>query len=79
MALQLLILLFADDVVLLAWTLQGLETVYVAFREFCRVNRLTISAAKTVAMLPRHPDPPAQLTLAGDTYSVVPHFRYLGV
>ena len=79
LALQLLILLFADDVVLLAWTHEGLETLFVAFREFCRTNCLTISAAKTVAMLPRHPDPPSTITLAGDTFSVVPQFRYLGV
>lgn len=49
--LQLLLLLFADDVALLARSEAGLGRLYRAFKGFCSQNHLTISSAKTKAMV----------------------------
>ena len=77
--LQLLLLLFADDVALLARSEAGLGRLYRAFKGFCSQNHLTISSAKTKAMVQMPGPPPATITLDGDTYEVLPTFTYLGV
>jgi hypothetical protein len=80
LSLTVAILLFADDVVLMATTPGGLETLFRAFAGFCRTNRLTISQEKTKVMIfGGADDPPPTLTLDGMTLEVVPEFRYLGV
>ena len=49
--LQLLLLLFAEDVALRARSEAGLGRLYRAFKGFCSQNHLTISSAKTKAMV----------------------------
>jgi len=46
-----LLLLFADDVALVAQTEEGLERLYLAVREFCCTHRLTINGDKTQVMV----------------------------
>ena len=50
-SLQLLLLLFADDVALVAQTQEGLERLFLAFREFCSTHRLGINGSKTHVMI----------------------------
>jgi hypothetical protein len=50
-SLQLLLLLFADDVALVARTQEGLERLFCAFREFCTTHRLAINGSKTHVMV----------------------------
>ena len=78
LTLQLLLLLFADDVALIARSHQGLAALYAAFREFCQANAMTISVAKSKLMT-TDPAAPPTYTVAGDTFERVPLFRYLGV
>ena len=77
LTLQLIILLFADDVALLALSAKGLERLYLAFRAFCKENHLDINRDKTQAMVTRQGPPTLQL--GDDSFVVVDSFRYLGV
>ena len=52
-ALQLLLLLFADDVALVARTRESLECLFRAFRDFCDAHRLTINTEKTQVLMIR--------------------------
>lgn len=74
---QLLLLLFADDVALLARTRADLERIYLAFRTFCQANHLTISASKTKAFVVGSSEE-TELCLGDDTFEVVTEFKYLG-
>lgn len=78
LTLQLLILLFADDVALIARSLNGLATIYRAFKDFCNNNHLTINPTKTKAMVARDDTVGTTITLEGDTFDRVPTFTYLG-
>lgn len=78
LTLQLLILLFADDVALIARSLDGLASIYKAFRHFCNNNHLTINPTKTKAMVARDDNIGDTITLEGDTFDRVPTFTYLG-
>ena len=53
LSLHLFILLFADDVVLLSWSREGLARLFEAFAAFCKANHLTISQEKTKVMVIR--------------------------
>ena len=72
-------LLFADDVLLLALSRATLSAIYIAFRSFCTAHRLTISKPKAKAMVARDASVGNSIDLAGDVYEVVSTFRYLGV
>ena len=45
-----MILLFADDAVLIGKTIEGLSRLYGAFRSFCVQHHMKISKEKTKAM-----------------------------
>ena len=47
MTMQLLLLLFADDVALIGRSPEGLEHLFLAFRDFCTASRLTINQDKS--------------------------------
>ena len=79
LTLQILILMFADDVVLLALTLEGLALSFRAFSGFCQQHQMTISQAKTKAFAIYHPEPLPALHLGDSSYEVVQHFKYLGL
>lgn len=79
LTLQLLLLLFADDVALLARSARALEALYTAFKAFCQDNHLNINHAKTKALVARADPDAVSITLAGDTFERVTSFRYLGV
>ena len=72
-----MLLLFADDVALLARTRSDLERIYLAFRTFCQANHLTISVSKTKAFVVGSGEE-TELCLADDTFEVVTEFKYLG-
>ena len=78
LTLQLLILLFADDVALIAHSLDGLSHLYKAFKHFCSTNHLTINVQKTKAMVARDPTVGDSVTLDGDSFVRVEAFTYLG-
>jgi len=84
-SLQLLLLLFADDVALVAQTQEGLERLFLAFREFCTTHRLTINGDKThVMVVGSRPEQQQQqqqqwVMVGGSRFSRVQQFRYLGV
>jgi len=50
-SIQLLLLLFADDVALVARTQEGLERLFLAFSDFCSAHRMTINGSKTHVMV----------------------------
>lgn len=74
-----MILLFADDVVLIAHSYQGLSAIYGAFKSFCIQHRLTISVEKTKAMITKGYTGGSHVSLGGDEFEVISQFRYLGV
>ena len=47
LTMQLLLLLFADDVALIGRSPEGLEHLFLAFRDFCTASRLTINQDKS--------------------------------
>ena len=58
LTLQLTILLFADDVVLLAKSLDGLRSLLTSFSAFCTRHHLRINESKTEIMPINVPHPP---------------------
>jgi len=75
-----LLLLFADDVALVAQTQEGLERLFLAFSEFCCTHRLTINGSKTHVMeVGSSSDQQQSVVVGGSSYSRVQQFRYLGV
>jgi hypothetical protein len=76
------LLLFADDVALVAQTQEGLERLFLAFREFCSTHRLGINGSKTHVMIVGSSSEQQQqqcVEVGGSSYSRVQQFRYLGV
>lgn len=78
LTLQLVILLFADDVVLLARTLEGLGHLFESFSTFCSSNHLRISRAKTQVMVVRD-DNTDMVSFGSWQFKCVQEFKYLGL
>ena len=79
LTLQLTILLFADDVVLLAKTLDGLQSLFHNFSAFCTHHHLKINEKKSEIMPVNVPDPPQTLQLEDFTFQTTTRFKYLGL
>ena len=79
LTLQLVILLFADDVALLAKDLEGLRRLFRRFQSFCDTNHLRISETKTEIMPINVPDPPPTYRFEDFTFKTVSSFKYLGL
>lgn len=76
-------LLFADDVVLLAESLAKLQQIFGFFNDFCTSHKLTINADKTKLLVAGIVDPvcaPSSFVSFGDKrFECVDRFKYLGV
>lgn len=66
--LQLLLLLFADDVALVARTLEGLEGLYSAFRAFCDTNHLKVNRDKTKVVITHGSHTDSDLLVCGEYF-----------
>ena len=77
------VLLFADDLVLLSMSQEGLQKALVKLEEYCREWKLTVNTDKTKVMKLsphyRSPPPQQQLKYQGCTLEWVNGFTYLGV
>jgi hypothetical protein len=75
------VLLYADDLVLLARDARGLQALLDALHTFCTANGLRVNTQKTEVVVFGHRAPPRSpsLTYAGQALPVSKSFRYLGV
>ena len=82
------VLLYADDLALLATTAAGLQAQLAVLEAFCQQRALTVNLVKTkVMLLAGHKDSSAavaaaergRLSFAGERLPVVSEFRYLGI
>lgn len=83
LSMQLWLLLFADDIVLLATTWDMMSTLFTYVCEFCVGNELVINASKTELMVcgvdaPKYNSRPT-VQLGDYVIKVATTFRYLGV
>ena len=76
-------LFFADDVVLLARSRAGLQTLLDRLHLFCETWQLEVNVAKTKAMVvdgrPAPAPPPAPVTVGGQALAWVDAYKYLGM
>lgn len=80
-ALTVLILMYADDVVLLAHSVKTLQKLMDILQEFCNVNGLAVNVAKTKAMVietHNNRDQPI-ITYKEQEIEIVDSFKYLGI
>jgi len=73
-------LLYADDIVMLATSRRALQRQLDALHGFCTAQHMSVNVAKTKVLVfngGKHPC--GELTYAGQTLEVVDSFRYLGV
>ncbi|MCO5600466.1 hypothetical protein L7F22_054579 [Adiantum nelumboides] len=80
-ALTVLILMYADDVVLLANSVKTLQKLMNVLQEFCNVSGLAVNVAKTKAMViktHKNRDQPI-ITYNGQEIEIVDNFKYLGI
>lgn len=75
--------MFADDVVLMAETMAGLNTLFSAVSSFCRDNKLQVNATKTKVLFGgclRHAyQPGSYVSMEEFSFEVVTKFKYLGL
>lgn len=80
---QLWILLFADDVVIVTTTPQSMHRVFEQFDIFCGENALSINASKTEMLIYRYKSctaPKEDFFVSGEyKFKIVDSFKYLGV
>ena len=77
---QYVILLYADGAVVLAESVESLQTILYDIQNYCNIWHLTINTSKTKIMVferGRHTHP--KIYLIGTELEVVTSFRYLGV
>lgn len=83
LTINLWILLFADDVVLVCEDDEQLRRIFLRFDSFCKENELQISETKTQVMITRQADKKKKIdnTFSCGKYNfkVVDNFKYLGV
>ena len=77
-ALTLCILLYADDVVLLATSAVRLQVLLHIFGIFCTQEGLTVSEDKAQVLLHGCSPLPLPFTCQGKTLQLVPGYKYLG-
>ena len=75
------LLLYADDIVLLAESRLELQHMLSVLEAFCSRNELVVNLSKSAAMVlePRGRDTPVAVCYLGREMPVVQEYRYLGV
>lgn len=73
------VLLYADDVAILAPSSEGLRRLFGAFSTFCSAEHLTISEKKTKVLISSPSWSSACFVAGAYSFEVVPAFRYLGI
>ena len=79
MYMNLFVLLYADDTILLAETPDGLQKQLNIFSKYCNLWRLKVNAEKTKVMIFGSRKNQYVYTFNGNVIEIVEHFRYLGV
>lgn len=76
-------LLFADDVVLIATSIDKLRNIFLHFKEFCCLKQLTINADKTKLLVAGVADdkfkPKSMVQFDTFSFECVAKFKYLGL
>ena len=75
------LLLYADDLCLIAESPRELQTLLDRLHDFCCENKLTVNPSKSVAVVFKPPshNPPPTLTFNGKTIPYAPNLAYLGM
>lgn len=63
---SIVMLLFADDVVLMSYTREHLMSIFTAFMDFCKQHKLKVSATKTKGLIFGNMPEPAPLLIDGN-------------
>ena len=73
--------MFADDVILIALDKDTLSKMFACFEDFCKLNKLKISATKTEVMIMGRgeKDRRTSMQLGSMEIRVVDTFKYLGI
>ena len=73
--------MFADDVILMALNKETLSKMFSCFEDFCRLNKLKISATKTEVMVMGRGEREKStcIQLGSMEIKVVDTFKYLGI
>lgn len=72
-------LLFADDLVMMSESLEGLKKQATALESWCTQNELMANVSKTKVMIMNTKDRFSDLTINGEVVEVVHEYRYLGL
>ena len=76
---MILLLLFADDLVLVSQSEKGLQSQLNALHAFCEIRGLKVNLAKTKAVVFNQRTYKANMVFAGQTFEQVDRYMYLGL